>query len=107
MSLAWHLLVNITTLRSPLPCSRHFELSFRHAECISNVVSNAYARRSTTNNKICSLIFDEMMDPLVAVVGFGLAWVIIGIGHLRGTYGDCAILGRERIAKSHPCEVRT
>ena len=106
-SLTGHLFGSIMILCLPLPRRRRFELGFKRVGRLLNGVLNVIVERYMSESRISGLSFDELPGPLVTVFGFELAWMIIGINHLRGTYGDYAVLEWAGMAKSHPCEVWT
>ena len=103
-SLTEQLFGSITILCLPLPRGKRLELGFKQVERLPNGVLNVIVKRYISESRTSDLSFEEMLSPLVAVFGFERAWKIIGIDHLRDTYGDYAVLRWEEMAKSHPCE---
>ena len=95
---------SITILCLPLPRGKRLELGFKQVERLPNGTLAVIVKRYISESRTSDLNFDDMLSPLVAVFGFERAWKIIGIDHLRDTYGDYAVLRWEEMAKSHPCE---
>ena len=103
-SLTEHLFGSITILCLPLPRGKRLELAFKQVERLPNGVLSVIVKRYISESRASDMSFDEMLSPPVAVFGFERAWKIIGIDHLRETYGDYAVLRWEEMAKNHPCE---
>lgn len=103
-SLTEMLLGSTIILCLPLPLSKRLELGFKQVEFLPNGPLSVIVKRYISESRTSDLNFDDMLSPLVAVLGFERAWKIIGIDHLRTTYGNYAVLRWEEMAKSHPCE---
>lgn len=94
--------ITIPCLR--LPRGKRLELGFKQAERLPNGALAVIVKRYILENRTSDLNFDDVLIPLVAVFGLERVWKIISIDHLRDAYGDYAVLRREEMAKSRPCE---
>ena len=103
-SLTEQLFGSITILCLLLPRGKRLGLGFKQVERLPNGTLAVIVKHYILESRTSDPNFDYVLIPLVAVFGFERAWMIIGIGHLRDAYGDYAVLRREEMAKSHPCE---
>lgn len=103
-SLTEQIFGSITILCLPLPRSKRLELGFKQAERLLNGTLPVIVGRYISESRTSDLNFGDVLILLVAVFGFERAWEIIGIDHLRDTYGNYGVLRREVMARSHPCE---
>ena len=103
-SLTERVLGSVAILCLPLPQGKRLEIAFKQIENLPNRVLGVIVRRYITASRMGDLSLDDMLSPVVGVLGFERAWKIIEIDHLRETYGNYAILRWEEMAKSHPCE---
>lgn len=103
-SLTEQVLGSVAILCLPLPQGKRLEIAFKQIENLPNRVLGVIVRRYITASRMGDLSLDDMLSPVVGVLGFERAWKIIEIDHLRETYGNYAILRWEEMAKSHPCE---
>lgn len=103
-SLTEQILGSVVILCLPLPQGKRLEIAFKQIEILPNSVLGVIARRYILESGASDLSFGAMLSPLVGVLGFERAWKIVEMDHLRGAYGDYAVLRWEEMAKGHPCE---
>lgn len=103
-SLTEQVLGSVAILCLPLPQGKRLEIAFKQIENLPNGVLEVIVRRYVSESRTSDLSFDDMLSPVVGVLGFERAWKIIDKSHLSKTYGDYAVLRWEEMAKSHPCE---
>ena len=94
----------ITILCLPLQKGRRLELGFKQISKIPNSILTVILERYVIESKNSDLNFDEMINPVVSVLGFERAWKILTKTTIRKNYGDFAIMRWEEMAKSHSCE---
>ncbi len=91
----------IAALCLPLPRASRLEMTFRYMEKLPNDALGAIVRRYISESRMAGLSFDDMLIPVVNVLGFERAWEIIEANHLRETYGGHAALRWEGMGGSH------
>ena len=98
------LMGTITILALPLSNVRKLELGFTSIRDLPNKPLKIIIHRFVIESKNSDLNFDEMITPIVSVLGFERAWKLLSREIIKETYGDWALGKWEEMAKSHPCE---
>lgn len=97
----------IAILCLPLPRASRLEITFRQMEDLPNDALGAIVKRYISESRMSGLGLDDMLIPVVNVLGSERARDIIDANHLRETYGDCAALRWEGMGGSHSRKGRT
>lgn len=104
LNLTEELMGTITILCLPLPRGRRLELGFKQIGKIPNDILKVILERYVLESKNSDLSFDEMINPMVSVLGFERTWKILSIPTIRKNYGEYAVAKWEELAKNHACE---
>ena len=94
----------ITILCLPLTDSRRLELGFKQISELPNAPLKVIVRRYVMESKMSDLKFDDMVDPMVRMLGFERLWKILDAETIKNNYGDWALSKWQEMAKNHPCE---
>lgn len=104
LNLTEELMGTITILCLPLPRGRRLELGFKQISKIPDNILKLIVERYVIEAKNSDLSFDDMISPVVSVLGFERSWKILTISTIRKNFGEWAVGKWEEMAKNHPCE---
>ena len=98
------LMGTITILCLPLNKGRRLELGFKQIKKLPNNALQMIIKRYVIESKKMDLSFDEMINPVVSVLGFERSWKLLSSESIMEIYGEWAVGKWEEMAKAHPCE---
>jgi len=98
------LLGTITILCLPLNKTRRLELGLKQVEKLPNNPLKMIIQRYVIESKKIDLSFDEIINPIVSVLGFDRAWKLLPSETIREIYGEWASAKWEEMGRNHTCE---
>ena len=98
------LLGTITILCLPLNKTRRLELGLKQVEKLPNNPLKMIIQRYVIESKKIDLSFDEIINPIVSVLGFERAWKLLPSEIIKENYGEWAEAKWEEMGKNHSCE---
>jgi len=98
------LLGTITILCLPINKTRRLELGFKQVEKLPNNPLKMIIQRYVIEGKKIDLSFDEIVNPIVSVLGFDRAWKLLSSETIRENYGEWAQSKWEEMGRNHTCE---
>lgn len=103
-ALTENLLGTITILCLPLSVGKRLEIGFKQIKDLPDDILTIIVKRYVQEAKYSDVSFDEMISPLVAILGFERAWKILSRETVKDNYGEWALNKWEEMARNHPCE---
>jgi hypothetical protein len=97
----------ITILCLPISTSRKLEIGFKMIEKLPDDTLKMIIKRYVEEGKKSDVSFDNMIDPMVRILGFERLWKILDAETIRLHYGEWALAKWQDMAKSHHCEGAT
>ena len=94
----------IAILCLPLSVQKRLEIGFKQIQQLPNTPLKVIMKRYVIESKASNLSFDDMINPIVSVLGFERAWKILDGETIKDNYGDWDLNRWKEMAKSNPCE---
>jgi hypothetical protein len=83
---------------------RRLEIGFNLIKSLADETLKSIIGRYVSEASKSELTFDDIIDPLVRVIGFERAWKILARKMIRETFGEWALARWLEMAKTHACE---
>ena len=94
----------IAILCLPLSNSKRLEIGFKQIRDLPNVPLKVIMKRYVIESKLSNMSFDEMINPIINVLGFERAWKVVDDETIRDNYGEWDLNRWKEMAKTHSCE---
>ncbi len=94
----------LTVLCLPMSTKRRLEIGFNLIKSLADETLKSIIGRYVSEASKSELTFDDIIDPLVRVIGFERAWKILPLKMIRETFGEWALARWLEMAKTHACE---
>lgn len=104
MNITQELMGTVILLCLPLSKGRRLELGFKQIRKIPDAILKTIIETYVGESKHSDLNFDEMISPVVTMLGFERSWKILPTEIIRKYYGDYSAAKWMEMAKDHNCE---
>lgn len=94
----------VAILCLPLNHATRIEYGMKQLEPLPNNALSQIIKTFVKEGKNAELPFEQIISPLVSILGFERAWKILSKETIKNYYGDWAVHMWEEMAKKYPCE---
>ena len=94
----------VAILCLPLNHTTRIEYGMKQLEPLPNNVLSQIIKTFVKEGKNSDMPFEQVISPIVSILGFERAWKILSKETIKNYYGNWAVHTWEEMAEKYPCE---